>query len=258
MQLTARQRLTWLAHVWKATAYRYHGEVREALERHIAPGSVVIDVGAHAGHFTKLFARAAPDVTVLAVEPGSYARSVLSVAVRLNRLSNVEICPVALSAAAGTLQLNVPVKPSGSLGFGLGFVGDAGAAGRPVVSESVEALTLDDLLRRRFGRISDVSLIKADIEGHEHALFEGALATLEEARPALFVEVVRQFLERAGSSAGALFELLRRAGYEPAEVASGERRTWAAFEAGFADADCLFLPAARAGAGNAGAPVVTA
>ena len=71
MELTLKQRLSWLIHVWKACIFQYHGEMLAPLGRHIPEGGLVIDVGAHAGQFTKLFARYSRAGTILAFEPGS-------------------------------------------------------------------------------------------------------------------------------------------------------------------------------------------
>jgi len=243
MQLTVKQRLSWLAHAWKACAFQYHRDILEPLERHIPPGGLVIDVGAHAGQFSKLFARHSRAGAILAFEPGSYARSILRLVVRLKRLDQVEVLPLALGAEPATVTLNLPVKSSGSLGFGLGFIADGDDHGRPVRSETVTIARLDDVLVDRFGGIPPVSLIKADIEGHELAMLRGARRTLLEARPAIYLEIVADFLERAGDSPADLFAYLRQVGYRPVVPETGTPLDWAHYEAAFADSDGLFLPA---------------
>jgi FkbM family methyltransferase len=84
---------------------------------------VVFDVGAHAGQYTKLFARAASCGHVYAFEPGSYARAILRASVALHRLDNVTVVPMALGAARGVDILSVPVKHRGGFGFGLSHLG---------------------------------------------------------------------------------------------------------------------------------------
>lgn len=242
MDLTAKQRLSWLAHAWKALVFQYHRELLAPLSRHVPAGGMLIDVGAHAGQFTKLFARQGRAGRILAFEPGSYARSILTLVVRLKRLRTVEIVPLALGAEPGAVTLNLPVKRSGSLGFGLAFVAEGDDHGRPVRRETIEIARLDDVLLARFGRIPPVDLIKADIEGHELAMLRGARRTLVEARPALYLEIVAGFLERAGDSPAALFEFLREVGYSPAVLETGAPIAWPEFEAAFTDSDGLFLP----------------
>ncbi len=130
--------------------------------RELVPsGGVVIDVGAHAGQFTKLFAGLVPQGRVIAFEPSSYARRILSIVVAAKRLANVTVVPAGLSDAAGQAELAMPLKASGSLGYGLSHFGVEAA--RPVVRESVDLMTLDGYVRE--AALDRVDLIKADIEG---------------------------------------------------------------------------------------------
>src|ERR1700750_1990842 len=93
-----RRQLTgsFLAHLFKATAQQHHRPLAEAIARFVPAEAVVFDIGAHAGQYTKLFARAALAGRVYAVEPGSYARSILRTVVWLHRLGNVSVLPMAL------------------------------------------------------------------------------------------------------------------------------------------------------------------
>ncbi|MGH7248566.1 MAG: FkbM family methyltransferase, partial [Pseudomonadota bacterium] len=89
------------AHLFKAIFKQHHREMRPLLAPLISDDAVVFDVGAHAGQYTKLFARLARRGRVYAIEPQSYARRILRAAIRLNRVHNVEILPLALGAAPG-------------------------------------------------------------------------------------------------------------------------------------------------------------
>lgn len=59
----------------------------------------------------------------------------------------------------------------------------------------------------------NVNFIKIDVEGYEVKVLEGARRTIEASRPAMLVEVNRGALERAGTSAKRLFEVLAELGY---------------------------------------------
>ena len=129
MRLKPRQRASWLAHLFKAVTQQHHTKLRGTFAPHIARDAVVIDVGAHAGQFSKLFARMAPLGRVYAFEPSAYARSVMAPALRLNAIGNVTLAPVGLAEAPGHLTLHTPLKRRGGVGFGLAHLG-AGAAPR--------------------------------------------------------------------------------------------------------------------------------
>ena len=50
---------SFLAHLLKATTQQHHRALTPTIARLVPPTAVVFDVGAHAGQYTKLFARAA-------------------------------------------------------------------------------------------------------------------------------------------------------------------------------------------------------
>src|ERR1700757_2482247 len=108
---------SFLAHLWKATTQQHHRALASAIGQFVPADGIVFDVGAHAGQYTKLFARAARDGRVYAFEPASYARSILRSVVWLHRLSNVAVVPLALGSENGLDTLTIPVKDSGSYGF---------------------------------------------------------------------------------------------------------------------------------------------
>ncbi|MBL6927721.1 MAG: FkbM family methyltransferase [Rhodospirillales bacterium] len=218
-QLTFRQRLTWVAHLWKACTKQHHKELAPLFARYLPEGAVVFDVGAHSGQFAKLFSGLTPQGRVFSFEPGSYARSILSQAVKFRAKNNVTIEPFGLGSQSASFVLNVPVKKSGSLGFGLSFVGDAAAAGRPVISETVTIRTIDEVVSER--GLDRLDFIKADIEGFELEMLKGARQTLERLRPVVYVEVVDEHLRRAGGSARELFQLMDDHRYRQAELHTG-------------------------------------
>ena len=218
MELDPRARLTWFAHLFKSCVKQHHLELRPALSQLIRSDSVILDVGSHAGQFAKLFARLAPNGHVYAFEPGSYALSILQPAIRFGRFDNVTVFPHGLGDGPAELHLSVPIKPSGSVGYGLSHVSAANAdsdgerrVGWRYVEESIRISTIDDVVAAQ--RIDRVDFIKADIEGWEMRMLVGAEATILRDHPALMIEVVDEHLARAGDSSEALFNLLTGFGY---------------------------------------------
>jgi len=210
MVLTPRQRASWLAHLWKAITQQHHTALRPMFAGHVGRDAVVIDIGAHAGQFTKLFARMAPDGAVYAFEPSAYARSVLAPAVRFNRLRNIEIVPLGLSDHIEARVLHTPLKRHASLGFGIAHLGE-GAAIERAVDQLVGLTTLDAFIIDR--GIDRVDLIKADIEGWELRALKGGEETLKRFRPALYLEIDEACLVRAGDTPADVFGWLSSLGY---------------------------------------------
>ncbi|TDI59402.1 MAG: FkbM family methyltransferase [Alphaproteobacteria bacterium] len=214
MQLTLRQRATYLAHLHKAIFRSYHAQLVPYLTTIIPANGTVVDVGAHAGQFTKIFARLAPRGRVYAFEPSSYARSILSRVCTIRRLRNVAIVPAGLGAAVERLELNIPLKHSGSLGFGSSHLSPDRAResrARAILTETIEVETLDCFAEAR--GLDSLCFIKADIEGWELNMLHGATKVLRAFRPVLLLEIDDVHLKRAGQSKAALFGFLGEHGY---------------------------------------------
>jgi FkbM family methyltransferase len=231
---------SFVAHLFKATTQQHHRALAPVIARLVPTDAVVFDVGAHAGQFTKLFARAASQGRVYAFEPGSYARAILRTAVWLNRLGNVEIVPLALGAAAGLARLQVPVKASGSYGFGLSHLGAPAERWRAVAQELVALSTIDAVAAAL--ALDRLDFIKADIEGWELALLRGGEQTLRRFRPSLLIELSQPHLARAGDRLADAFAFLQELGYAAFELTrAGELAPVAAPH----DGDFWFIPAER-------------
>jgi FkbM family methyltransferase len=211
MHLTPRQRVSWFAHLYKAATRQHHGELRPLFAPHVPPDGVVIDIGAHAGQFSKLFARMAWRGGVYAFEPSAYARSIMEPALRFNRIGNVTLAPVGLSDKAASLTLHTPLKRSTALGFGVAHLGPAGEKIPATVDQSVDLTTLDAFVAA--AGFTRVDLIKADVEGWEMRALKGGENTLKRFHPALYLEIDDAFLARAGDTPDALFEWLGALGY---------------------------------------------
>jgi FkbM family methyltransferase len=199
-----------LPHIFKAVFKQHHRALLPILRRLVARDAVIFDVGAHAGQYTKLLARLAPEGFVYAIEPGSYTRTILRLAVACNRLSKrVTILPLALGDHAGHATLTMPVKRSGAYGFGLAHLGPSDR--EHSLTEVVEVRTLD-MLVASLG-LKRLDFIKADIEGHEGALLRGARETLARLQPTVLLEMNAEQLERAGDRLENAWSMLVDLGY---------------------------------------------
>ncbi|HEY1797652.1 MAG TPA: FkbM family methyltransferase [Stellaceae bacterium] len=226
------------AHLWKAVTQQHHRELLPLFRRLIPRDGVVVDVGAHAGQFAKLFARCAASGRVYAIEPSAYARSILTTVVRLHRLGNISILPVALGAETRESLLSTPIKASGSHGFGLAHLGEPESRWQRVVTEAITETTLDALSAElKFDRLD---FIKADIEGNEMRLLVGARETIARFRPRLLVELNDAHLARAGDTMTDAFALMAGLGYRALTL--GPDGGFSAAEPGSAG-DFWFLPA---------------
>jgi FkbM family methyltransferase len=123
-----------------------------------------VDVGANIGNHT-LWLAAVCGLRVEAFEPREEQLAKMRANVALNGFGGrVRVHPVALGAAAGTAkQLS-----KGRL--------------NPAAAGAVEVRTLDSY------QLTDVTLVKIDVEGMEPAVIRGGLATIERCRPTIYAE----------------------------------------------------------------------
>ena len=165
----------------------------------VPPGSAVVDVGANIGFFTLMFGRwVGPAGRVIAIEPEHRNLATLRRRVARAGLDQIVECVQAVAAdRAGELRLAVnPAHP-----------GDHRIAEQ---GEPVSALAIDDLTA---GEGRPVALVKIDVQGAELLVLRGAWRTIQQHRPALFVELDDCALKKFGSSSRELIESLARRGY---------------------------------------------
>jgi FkbM family methyltransferase len=158
--------------------------VQEALVRHLAPGDVVYDVGAHVGFMTLIAARLVGRTgRVIAFEPDAANRSALLENVALNGFQNIDVLEVAASAQSGSASL-VGGGLTGSLGDG----------------DQVRLSRLDEL------ELPRPALVKIDVEGHETEVLRGATGLLKR-HPIIVCEI-------HGATRASCEDVLRPFGYE--------------------------------------------
>jgi FkbM family methyltransferase len=155
-------------------------ELSGAMLRLIAPGDVVVDVGAAIGTHTLAFSRAVGDRGhVVALEPQLWSHRFLTANVSLNALMNVTVFNAAAGAEQGMLQL-CAADPRHATNFGAASLQSLAGG-----DYAVRVIPVDS-----FG-LTRCSLIKIDVEGEELNVLQGATKTIEQHKPALFIEANR-------------------------------------------------------------------
>lgn len=217
LNLSLRQRADWLAHVWKSATQDHHTELEPLVRAHLPEDGVAIDVGAHAGQFTRMFARLAPRGRVVSFEPSPYALSVLDKALSFRGVRNVSVEPYGLGAEPGEVALATPLKRSGAVGYGLAHVATAEEAAAGQRRDVIRIDTLDAYVAR--SGLSRMDFVKVDVEGFEGPFLDGAAHSLARFRPALLIELDATRLVRAGDTPQTCVARLEGLGYR------GERLT---------------------------------
>src|SRR3990167_876257 len=142
----------------------YEGNIGMMIDELIRPGSVAIDVGAHIGvHTIAMSRKAGSKGAVLAFEPHKKLYPELLQNLSLNRCSNVVAIAKGLGEERGRAYLN-QIKI------------EEGGGGR------IEIIPLDSLT------LSNVSLIKMDVENYEYFVLKGAKETIAKNKPVIIFE----------------------------------------------------------------------
>lgn len=147
-------------------------------------GGIFIDVGANTGFYTVLACKASPEVSVLSFEPYPIVKESLKRNIALNNLeSRVHIYGFALSNSVGEFPLYVPDDSHGLMETSCSLESSFKEHLKGTVRVEVKKLDLMNI-------VDPVSVIKVDIEGHEHAFLEGAEKTIRKNRPIIFCELL--------------------------------------------------------------------
>ena len=183
--------------VWEA-------HVERALRDLLGPGDVGYDIGANLGYFSAVMSQAVgPSGRVVAFEPVPSTFARLSLCRELNDYTQLTPLLTAVGATRGEIELSFDPR----------LPGDASSYERPHAQGSsrlrVPISPLDVLVETH--DLPRPSVIKIDVEGHELAVLEGAMRTLENHRPKLVFELNAAMSRQAGWQPSDLVSLLRGA-----------------------------------------------
>lgn len=161
------------------------GKVLEKVCSFIKPGSLVIDVGANIGIYTKLFLNCAgPGGKVAAVEPEAVNLK------SLRRQFSSE-----LESERLVLFDRVAADQPGDYHLWIDTCNPGGHAMAPA-GVPVKGITIDQIT----SQINLIpSLIKIDVEGYEELVIRGAKETIAEHHPVLFLEFNPRLLSNCGT-----------------------------------------------------------
>lgn len=147
---------------------------RRVFESAVKNGSVVFDIGAHAGYYTLLASMLVGDRgQVSAFEPSQRNLFYLEEHLRLNGVTNATVIESAVSDIGGEVSF---VQEQGNT-----FTGRISPSGRARIT----SVTLDGLVQKE--RVSVPDYMKIDVEGAEMRVLLGAIDILKKHHPTLFL-----------------------------------------------------------------------
>jgi FkbM family methyltransferase len=153
------------------TGEPYELEMLRDMRMRLAPGDLVLDIGANVGNHT-LYLAAVADARVIAFEPNTHLAEGIAASAARNALDGqIEVRAFAVGAAAGHATF-ARLTPE-----------NLGAQALALGAGSIEVMPLDAL-----GIEGPVRALKVDVEGMEIDVLAGAVNLIGRDRPILYVE----------------------------------------------------------------------
>lgn len=180
---------------------------------------VIVDIGANSGIYSLVAAAAAPHASVHAFEPTPEIAARLRRNRHINGLDNITVHEMALSSADGIATL-VRFRGETSDNEGMNFLAGAKV---PEGSSTLEVpvRSLDNLFLE-YG-ITQIDLMKLDVQGHEPMVLAGANRLLESgAISMIFIELNWGEADDPGCPASTSIGHLAQAGYLFAELPAAQ------------------------------------
>ena len=190
----------------KGAPLQEQGDEIRALQRHLRPGQVAVDVGANVGLLTLLLARqVGPGGRVIAFEPGPLAFGLLSANIAINSDRNVEAVRAAVMDYSGWVELHLYCSgDSNNRVAGVAMTGPS----REIIW--VPCVTLD----QHFATGARVDFIKIDVQGAEQFALKGMRRVLDQNRDiVVMLEYAPAALLNAGTAPSDYLAYLRSMGF---------------------------------------------
>ena len=160
--------------------------VEQVIVPYIKNATTIIDIGAHAGSHSLIYAAVAPNSKIYAFEPQAALRACLEFNISLQKGSNIVVIPYALGNRACRAQMHATIPDGPNCNMEINDNGFYNFGGRQlgIGGEAVEIRRLDDI----WPADQRVDFIKIDVEGFEDFVVDGARALIDRWHPVVFFE----------------------------------------------------------------------
>lgn len=190
----------------------YNSDIACILDEFLSDNMTVLDIGANIGEVTLLAAKkVGQNGQVYAFEPMDNLTNKLSFHVQKNQLSQVYLQNCALGNKCDS---KVPIyfgKKESESNDGLGSLYRTQGTESP--AQYIKLTTMDVWVAEH-PQITNIDLVKIDIEGAELSCLQGGLKTLSKFKPKIIIEIQNFSSGQAGYKATDIIDLLAELGYE--------------------------------------------
>jgi FkbM family methyltransferase len=208
-----------IAMAWDIRSGSWSEPELEIIPHAVREGDTVLDIGANYGLYAHhLWPAVGRTGKVYCFEPIPFTARTFRLVGRLLGFKNVELVDKGCSEKTGRIAFELPLLETGRISAGL--VHRAGRnddrPGREVHARfsktrriECDVVSIDEFLPE----LSNLSLVKCDIEGADLFALRGARKTLEKHRPTVICEITPWFLEGFGLEIADLVGFFEELGY---------------------------------------------
>lgn len=168
---------------------------------------VCFDIGANIGWFSLHLANAFKKETfsIYSFEPISGTFNNLNSNISLNNFSNIKTYKLACGLKNEEATFFIPVQ-TGSVAASRRNILD-----ETCVQENVQIKRLDDFVVQN--EVTSIDFLKCDVEGSEFFVLQGAINSLKNFKPILFIEMLRKWAAKFDYHPNDIINLLNQLGY---------------------------------------------
>jgi FkbM family methyltransferase len=170
----------------------------EVYDRFADPARNALDIGANHGTVTRLLSRRFGRVHAFEPDPVNLAQ------LKVHAPENVSVHAIAISDNHGTAEMRTPIW-GGAPSRGHGSLSKS-FDGHDTATTLVPTAPLDSL------KLSNLGLVKIDVEGFELAVLRGAKETLTAEKPPIWIEI--EAIHGGEEHIQSVFDVLKSYGYE--------------------------------------------
>ncbi len=163
----------------------YEPYLSTLIKHYFKPNTSFLDIGANIGVHS-LSAAAVSGGQVYSFEPVAFIREKLKKNIELNRHTNIQVVPLALSDENKIIKTNYSESSSNQGTFSI--VNEANG------TSTIQCIKGDEFVLEN--KIENISVIKIDVEGFEYSVLTGLTNTIRQQKPVIFFEFDYNYIAR--------------------------------------------------------------
>lgn len=188
------------------TTGTYESEIAKIINFSLVPGDVCLDIGCNIGlQSLRMSKMVGLNGKVLSFEPLAYLRDKSFKNFSLNRTDNIQLLPYALSDIDDIFEIDIDEHIYNQGTFNL-LQKPTGGSRQHITVKVGDTLS-------EISSLTQLALIKIDVEGFEYNVLKGLVATLKKFKPRIIMEFDKNYWIRNNQDVKHCYEFLSKMNY---------------------------------------------